>query len=241
MKAIRLFEAHEKGILRTIKAADLYALHLLAIDRNEQPNQELIRAIITEHKISSLTMLGMGYTKSEKKKLEESGELRGIGQLILLATYTAFEDYLVNKLKEYIQLDLKGNKSELVLDHLPCRSLENIKKLYSNILDIHLTKFEMDKEGKYFLEVSSPFYQKQTWESIELINKARNDIAHKGHTDKYAMHLLSYAWDAFEFVRRWVSLFDANFDHLIYEGKATSLVRQYKKRVEKTRIKRMGL
>lgn len=238
MRAIRLFEEHEKSILQTIKAADLYALHLLAIDRDEQPDRRLIREIITENKVSSLTVLGVGYKKSDKQQLEESGKLRSIGNLILLAAYTALEDYLINKFKEYVRLDLKGQKSEMVLDHLPYGGLSHIKELYKNILDIHLQKFEMNKDDKSFLDDKSPFYRKQTWDGIELIRQARNDIAHKGKTDKYVINMLSHAWDPFEFIRRWVSLFDAHFDLLIYEGRPTARIEEYKKRVPGLRKQR---
>jgi hypothetical protein len=232
MEAMYLFTELEKGILHSIKAADLYTIHLIAIQRNEQPNQQLIQDIVMNEKISGLTIFSMSYKKEEKEILKEKGYLINIGNQIILATYTALEFYLVNKFKEYFQYRLKGVNSingEKTLEKLSFRSLDNIKDLYKDILGIYLPQFEM---RDILVDGQSSFKPESAWEGITTIEKARHEIAHKGKAKTYKINILPDVWDPFNFVRRWVTLFDANFDTLIYEDSPTQLIREYQKRVE---------
>lgn len=233
MKAMSLYKELEEGILQTIKAADIYAIHLTAISRNSEPNQKQITDIIAGHKISGLTLLSMFYTEAEKKDFQAKRRLVNICNQILLATYTALEFYLTNKFKEYFQYDLKDINIlnvEAILKKLlfQFRSLDNIRDLYKDILGIYLPQFEM---SSFAVDPDSSFKPKSTWDGIRKIEKARHEIAHKGKSESYKINLLPDVWDPFDFVRRWVDLFDANFDALIYEGKSTPLIREYKKRV----------
>jgi hypothetical protein len=231
MQALSLFKELEQGILQTIKAADIYAIHLTAIHRNSQPNQQQIIDIITSNKISGLTLLSMFYTESEKKHFQAKGHLVNIGNQILLATYTALEFYLENKFKEYFQChakDVNGVKTEALLNKLSFRSLDNIRDLFKDILGIYLPLFEM---SSFAVDPDSLFKPKSTWDGIKTIEKARHEIAHEGKSKSYKVSLLPDVWDPFDFVRRWVDLFDANFDALIYENKISPLVKEYKKRV----------
>jgi hypothetical protein len=84
----------------------------------------------------------------------------------------------------------------------------------------------------FAVDPDSAFKPKNTWEGIRTIEKARHKIAHEGRSVDYKVTLLPDVWDPFDFVRRWVDLFNANFDLLIYEGKTTPLIKEYKKRVE---------
>jgi hypothetical protein len=233
MKAMYLFTELEKGILHTIKAADIYTIHLVAIQRNEQPNQQIIQDIIMNEKISGLTIFSMSYRKEEKEKLEEKGYLINIGNQIILATYTALEFYLTNKFKECFQYRLKGVNTingEKTLEKLSFRSLDNIKDLYKDILGIYLPQFEM---REILVDEHSSFKPESSWDGIKTIEKARHEIAHEGKTKAYKITILPDVWHPFNFVRRWVTLFDVNFDLFIYEGRATQLIREYQKRVER--------
>jgi len=230
MKAIDLFDDLEKSILHIIGAADLYAIHLLASSRKEKPDMELVQNILGGKRVSSLTVLEMPYTETERKELEESGILRGIGSQIVLATYTALEFYLINKFKEYFRFRFRGADAEMVakdLGKFSFRSLDEITKLYKDVLDIQLPCFEID--DKYFIDPSSSFRQKSTWAGIKAIETARHEIAHEGKAKQYKIGTLPDAWEPFELVRRWVGLFDANFDCLIYQDRPTPSIREYQR------------
>lgn len=71
-----------------------------------------------------------------------------------------------------------------------------------------------------------------TWKGIKMIEKARHDIAHKGECIEYKITIIPDAWYPFDFIRRWVALFDANFDMMIYKGGSTILFKSYNKRVK---------
>lgn len=231
VKAIDLFGDLEKSILHIIGAAGLYAIHLLASSRKEEPDRELVQSILSGKRVSSVVVLGMPYTEKERKELEESGILRDIGSQIVLATYTALESYLINKFGEYFRFRFRGADNEMVtkvLGKLSFRSLRDIAKLYKDVLDIHLSCFEIDM---YFIGASSSFRPKSTWEGITAIEKARHDIAHEGKAKDYKIGILPDAWEPFEFVRRWVELFDVNFDCLVYEDRPTPSIQEYRKRV----------
>jgi len=225
MKAITIFESQVQGILQTFKAADLYAIHLTSYHRGEECcNKQLISDIIEKDAVSGLTILSMFYTAAEKKAFQEKGHLVNIGNLIVLATYTALEIYLINKFKEYFSFRVAGASKinvSAVLDNLPHRSMDNIVELYKDILDIHLPEFEMDRIP---VDPHSSFKPKSTWLGIKTIEKARHEIAHNGKSKNYKICLLPDVWDPFNFVRRWVMLFDANFDTLIYESRTSPMV-----------------
>lgn len=233
MKAIELFQSLEDGILRIITAADLYAIHLLANSRKEDADKQLIQSLLTANHVSTITVLGIPYTETERKELEKSGVLQGIGSQIVLATYTAFEYYLKNKFDEYFQFRMRAADGAIVEGVLrkfsrSFRSLEDMTKLYKDILDIHLPSFEIDK---YFIGASSSFKPKSAWEGIKIIERARHDIAHKGKAKDYKVAILPDAWEPFEFLRRWVDSFDVNFNCLVYEDRATSIITEYREHV----------
>lgn len=233
VKAIELFGDLEKGILHILQAADLYAIHLLSNSRKEEPDQKLIQCILAGRQISTVTVLGVPYTKKERKELEESGVLQDIGNQIVLATYTALEFYLTNKFKEYFRFrvgDADGEMVEKVLGKFWFQSLKRIKALYKDLLGINLPCFEIDM---YFIGASSSFRPISTWEGITTIERARHEIAHEGRAKDYKVRILPDAWEPFDFVRRWVDQFDMKFDCLVYEGRSTHLIKEYQKRIAK--------
>ncbi|MGH7802350.1 MAG: hypothetical protein ACREOW_17275 [Thermodesulfobacteriota bacterium] len=107
--------------------------------------------------------------------------------------------------------------------------MEDIKRIYKNILGIYLAIFEMDE---IFIDDKSSFRPRTTWEGIKIIEKARHEIAHKGESTEYKITILPDVWYPCDFIRRWVGIFDYNFDEKIYKGRVTELIQNYNKRVQ---------
>jgi hypothetical protein len=229
-KAIDLFNQLEKGVSKIIKAADLYALYTMANIRNEEPPKDAIEAIIKSNNVSGWNMMGELYKVNEMNFLEQEKHFEPIGQQILMATYTVLEIYLIEKFREYYMYMLNDKDKgfvESIYKKLSFRSIDEIKDNYYNILKIHLPSFEIE----YFSSEKSNFQPNTSWDAIKLIAKARNDIAHIGKAKSYKIITPMDSWYPFEFVCRWVSFFDTNFNFLVYEKIQTSLVKDYNKRV----------
>ncbi len=229
-RPIEIFSMREKGILNIIRAADIYFIHIITKARNEEPYMNVVNAIINEKKISGFNVLGELYNDKEMKMLNEEEHVKHIGQQILLSSYAALEFYLIEKFKEYYRFILKEKNSSIVegaLKRFSFRSMEEIKKLYYEMLSIHLPSFDV----RYDSHEKSAFQPKISWDAIILLAKARNEIAHQGETSSYKIVTLMDYWYPFDFIRRWVGGFDVNFDLLIYEGRKTNLVKAHDKRV----------
>lgn len=233
MKAIDRFNQLEQGILQVIKTADVYHLCLVAELRQERPDLELIGKIIRGNAVSTLAMLGETLSESERKQMATKSYVQGITSQIVLATYTALEIYLSDKFREFFRFKLSGVNAEGVLGKLSYKSLDNLKDLFKDVLDIHLPQFEM---SHIIVDKHSSFKPKDTWAGIKEIEKARHSVAHNGIDSVKHFALLSDAWDRFDFVRRWVVQFDANFDCLIYEGRQSPLIRAYMKRLKSVSV-----
>ncbi len=216
-KAIEIFASLEIGILNLVKAADLFTIHLISIHRQTELPQELVRNILNGPNVSGFTIWGGTYRPDEIAMLEQSGHVRQIGEQIVLATYTALEIYLIQKFKEYYAHILQDKTSDFaqnMLKRFSFRSLEEIRTHYSEILDIHLPSFDIE----YFSDELSQFQQKDSWSAINLLSKARNEIAHSGTSSSYRIISPMDSWYPFDFVRRWVYQFNANFDSHFYNG-----------------------
>jgi hypothetical protein len=234
-KAIEKFNNLENGILHTIRAADVYALCIIANLRSQDVDANQIKTIITSNRISTLTLFSWAYKDKGRKFLEENTQLKNIGSQILLATYTAFELYLIEKFKEYYRYfhkSIESNIIEAALNEFSYRSLKDIKRIYRKILGIYLAQFEMDK---IIIDDKSSFRPSSTWEGIRMVEKARHEIAHKGESIEYKIAIIPDAWYPFDFIRRWVALFNANFDMMIYKELSTKLIDSYNKRVEQVK------
>jgi len=230
-QAQQVFDGLEKGILNIIKAADLFTIHLLANNRNEEPSCEVIQAILTGPAISGFSLLGESYNKEEINMFENREHVRRIGEQIILATYTAVEVYLIAKFKEYYTYFLKDIPSGLAqnsIKRFSFRSLEEIKNHFFDVLDIHLPSFEVE----YYTNTKSQFQPKDSWTALVLLAKTRNEIAHTGQSTNYKIITLMDSWYPFDFARRWVSLFDANFDFFVYQQRETELIKEYKQRLQ---------
>lgn len=235
--AIETFHKLEEGILGIIKAADIYTVHVIAKYRNSEADKDLIDRLLTANKISGFALHSWSYTDEELKAFEENGLIKDIGQQIVLATYTALEFYLIEKFKEYYRYTMKEKEIAFVensLERFSFRSLNEIKKHYWELFSIHLPAFVVD----YYSTDKSSFHPKDSWEAMRLLSDARNEIAHAGESEVYKVVTLLDAWYPFEFVRRWVVLFDANFDFLIYKGYETGPIKEYKKRLAKQELKK---
>lgn len=236
-KAINTFHKLEKGILGIINAADIYTVHVIAKYRNSEADKDLINMLLTANKISGYALHCWSYTDEELKAFEENGRIKGIGQQIVLASYTALEFYLIEKFKEYYRHTMKDKDIAFIensLDRFSFRSLNEIKKHYWDLFSIHLPSFDVE----YHSAEKSSFHPKDSWEAIRLISDARNEIAHAGESVAYKIVTLVDAWYPFDFTRRWVDLFDANFDFLIYKGYETGPVKEHKKRLAKQDLKK---
>jgi len=127
--AFGIFQIQEKGILNIIRAADIYAIHILAKLRETEPDRDLIGRILKGNKISGYNKRSIHYGKGELTQLQKGGHLKEVGQQIIVATYTAYESYLISKFKEYysfhtsavnpqiIQESLKENRISRIVGH----------------------------------------------------------------------------------------------------------------------------
>lgn len=234
---LAVFEAHARGILNIIKAADIYALHIIAAYRNTEVDEKLIKKIIKSNAISPLVFDSWSYRDNEIAALKETGHLRNIGQQIILATYTALEVYLIEKFKEYYKHSLKDKNADFIensLKRFSFRNIEEIKKHYFEILKIHLPSFNTT----YRTAEKCNWHPKDCWEGILLLEKIRNQIAHTGKSNDYKIITLMDSWYPFDFVCEWVRTFEVEFDHMIYRGKESAAIKEYKDRLAKQSAKR---
>jgi hypothetical protein len=235
--ALAAFEKNVRGILNIIKAADIYTLHIIALYRNSEIDKELIKKIIKSDAMSLLTCDGWSYQKNELIALEESGYIKNVVQQIVLATYTALEIYLIEKFKEYFRYFLRDQDAtfvEEILKIIRFRDLEEFNRYYYKLLKIHLSSFDIE----YYSDDRSSFCPKKSWEALLMIEKARNDIAHFGESKVYKVITLMDSWYPFDFVCEWVRTFDVEFDHMIYRGKESTMIKKYKDRLAKQNAKR---
>jgi hypothetical protein len=99
--ASEIFEIQEQGILNIIRAADIYAIHILAKLRASEPDKDLIDRILKHNRISGYNISSIYYGKGELDLLQKGGHLKEVGQQVIVATYMALESYLISKFEEY--------------------------------------------------------------------------------------------------------------------------------------------
>jgi len=235
IKAIDKFHELEQGVLGIVRAADIYALHVMAKIRNEEPDINVLESILSGRKISGFNVVGEAYKKNELELLEKEGHFTEIGQQIIVAAQTALESYLILKFREYYKFLSSGSSESLVeetLKRFSFRCLNDFKEAYKRFFGIHIPSFDVD----YHTSHGCNFEPKDSWEALKLIYEARNDIVHKGASINYQVSTLMDSWYPFEFVRNWVSLFDANFDSFIYHKIETRLYREHKERATRNGV-----
>jgi hypothetical protein len=228
-RAIDRFRELEQGVLGIVRAADIYALHVMAKIRRQDLDSEAVNSILSGKKISGFNLAGSLYTKHELALLEEEGHFREIGQQIIVAAHTALESYLILKFREYYRhLSISVSKEivEETLARINFRCLDDFKNAYKSFFKIHLPSFDV----QFYTSSGCNFCPTNSWQALNLVYQARNDIVHKGESTRYKVASLMDSWYPFEFVRIWVAAFDVNFDSYIYDNKETKLYREHMQR-----------
>lgn len=234
---LAVFESHVRGILNIIKAADIYALHIISDFRNAEVDRKLINKIMKSGAVSNLNIFACSYRADEIKTLEKGGHIKNIGQQIVLATYTALEVYLIEKFKEYYKHYIGDKDSDFIqnsIKRFSFRNVEEIKRHYFEILKIHLPSFEIT----YHTTEECNWCPESAWDAVLLIEKTRNQIAHSGKSINYKIITLMDSWYPFDFVCEWVRTFEVEFDNLIYRGKESAAIKEYKDRLAKQSVKK---
>lgn len=237
MKAIDKFHELETGVLGIVRASDIYARLTMCKIRNENPDIKSIMSLMSSKKISGLNLVGSAYTKEELDLLKNENFFTPIGQQIIVASHTALETYLILKFKEYYRYIFSTSDKLLIEESLKLinsklRGLDDFKEAYKKYLKIHIPSFEID----YYSSQDCNFEPKNTWNAMMLLYQTRNNIVHKGTSVDYEITSLMDSWYPFEFITRWVSLFDTNFDYFVYEKRETKLYIEYKNRAIKSKV-----
>lgn len=235
LSAIDAFKRQEENVMHLLRAADVYTQHVLAIIRGKEVDNKLISKIIEECGLSTLNYSWISYlTAEEYEKLKAEGQTRKICEEIVLSVYTAIEQYLISKFKEYLKHVLSSQQENVYIaveKRISYRSLDQIRDNYQDYLNIHLPSFDPEQRG--FDE--SWFQPRSSWEGITMLSKARNEIAHNGTSNSYNIFYLIDAYAPLHFSIRWVRLFDANFDSMIYEGRKYRFVQEHDVRYKKVK------
>jgi len=200
--------------------------------------------VLTNNHMSGYAVFGDAYDATERALLAERGQLRSIGQQVLVATYTMVESYLTNKFPEYLRFRL-GDEHKRLAEPIEksfarARSLRDISTAYDSYLDISLPHFDVEQIRT---TTDCSFSSPSAWEALLKLSDARNEIVHTGEATTLRINMLTDARYPFEFARDWVQYVDGNFDYLVYEGFRTNLILQYEKRrlaAQKTAAKKMG-
>ena len=114
----------------------------------------------------------------------------------------------------------------MIVAKISNRSIEEIKRNYSNYLNIKLPYFDIERIAT---QQNCTFEPKDAWEAISIISKSRNEIAHSGISNTYKIRSLLDCWYPYEFVNHYVIIFDANFDDYIYNSRESRLITHIKK------------
>lgn len=227
MIAIEAFRKQEENILHLLRAADVYTQHVIANMRQKPVNQELISKIVNNGCLSTMNYSWRFFlSQCEYDQLREEGQTKKICEEIVLSIYTAVEQYLISKFKEYLKhsLSIQPDRIFTAVDkRVSTRSLGQIKDNYKDYFGIDLPSFE-PKQGGF---EESWFQPTSSWEGVTMLSKARNEIAHEGTSKSYDIFYLIDAYAPLHFSTRWVSLFDANFDSMIHDKKKYSIVRRH--------------
>lgn len=235
MKAIDKFNELDQGVLGIVRAADVYAIHVMSAIKGEAPPLDSIRTILGGNKMSGWN-IGGSYSEEELLALEKKGHFKEIGQQIIVATHTALESYLILKFQEYYKHLFSGcnaNAIDISLNKFNLRCLKDFKENYVKLFGIHLPSFEFE----FIVDARCNFKPQNCWEAIRIIDESRHDIVHKGALVNYKVISPMDSWYPFEFVRKWVLLFDSCFNHFIYENRETPLYLEHKNRAIKAGIK----
>lgn len=209
------------SILSLIRCADIYGLHTLSLLRDEIADHTLIEKIIKDKEVS-LHAHSWQWTmrEEEREAFDKDGHLRSICEHIVFASYVAVEAYLIEKFKEYFSHLYKAPDQErqaLLVKGFSFRSLEEIKKLYSRFLGIGLAQFNHPQVSTY--AEAEWFDPSSCWEGLLKLEACRHQLAHGGRMNSENLVVLVDAMSVYQFSRRYVNLFDANYNDFIYNGR----------------------
>lgn len=232
--AKEIYKSQEENILNLVKAADIFALNLLAKFRNSPaPPNDTIESILNGA-VSIVNFTAFAFNESERDLLARDGHFKSIGQQILATSYTAIELYLTNKFYEYYKSAMNGLSDKFIetsINQLYIRNLKDISKLFYEFFEIHLPSFDFD----FFTGEGCNFRPSTAWDALMLLSTARNEIAHEGESVSYKITTLVDSWYPFEFTRYYVEYFEDNFDDFVYRKKVSSLVLEHNERLLKSK------
>jgi hypothetical protein len=234
--AKEIYESQEESILNLVKAADIFALNLLAKFRNNSPPPNDTIQSILDGAVSVLNFTAFAFNEPERKLLARDGHLRSIGQQIIVTSFTAIELYLTNKFYEYYRNSISGLPNRFIeasMKQLYIRSIKDVSKLFYDFFGIHLPSFDFD----FYTGEGCIFTPATAWDALMLLSTARNEIAHKGESSSYKITTLVDSWHPFDFTRYFVEHFEYNFDDFIYRQKVSTLVLEHNTRLEKSKKK----
>jgi hypothetical protein len=198
-----------------------YGLHAISLYRGEIADLNLIKRIIKEKEVS-LHAHSWQWTMREEDRdeFDKDGHLRSICEHIVFASYVAIEAYLIEKFKEYFNYIYKApdqRRQEFLMKRFSFRSLDEINKHYSRFLGIGLAQFNHPQVSTY---AEAEWFDPSTcWEGLLKLEDCRHQLAHLGRMDSINLVVLVDAMSVYQFCRYYVSLFDANYDDFIYNGR----------------------
>jgi hypothetical protein len=218
---LQSFDQACDSILSLIRCADIYGLHAISLFRGETVDLDLIERIVKE-KMVSLHAHSWRWSMREEDRdeFDKDGHLRSICEHIVFASYVAIEAYLIEKFKEYFNYMFKApdqGRQGYLMKRFSFRSLEEINKNYSRFLGIGLAQFNHPQVSTY--AEAGWFDPSSCWEGLLKLEACRNQLAHLGRMDSVKLVVLVDAISVYLFCRSYVSLFDANYDDFIYNGR----------------------
>lgn len=218
----QLFEITCGSILSLIRCADIYGIHAISLFRGESPDLPLIGRIIKEKEVS-LHSHSWQWTmrREEYDEFDNDGHLRSMCEHIVFSSYVAVEAYLKGKFKEYFDHMYKApdqERQDLLLKRISLRSLKEFEEHYRKYLRINLAVFNHPQVSTY--AEAEWFNPTTSWQGLKQLEECRNQLAHSGRMNSARLVVLVDAMSVFQFVRRYVMLFDATYDSYIYQGRA---------------------
>jgi hypothetical protein len=218
----QLFEITCGSILSLIRCADIYGIHAISLFRGESPDLPLIGRIIKEKEVS-LHAHSWQWTmrREEYDEFDNDGHLRSMCEHIVFSSYVAVEAYLKGKFKEYFDHMYKTpdqERQDLLLKRISLPSLQEIEEQDRKYLRINLADFNHPQVSTY--AEAEWFNPTTSWQGLKQLEKCRNELAHSGRMNSARLVVLVDAMSVFQFCRRYVKLFDANYDSCIYQGRA---------------------
>ncbi len=202
--ALEIFRIHHESIKRLIRANDVYDLIKMYAQRKDDILLDLAINVVNSEGISSITESKDIYgADDEISEVEEGQYLAYACEQSIQSTYTAFEKYLVNKYWELFRTKGLGSYSS---DAKRFMGLSSIADIYHSKLNIDLKAFS---DQQIELNEDDWFFAETPWHAIEILQQAKNEIAHEGQSSRYQITQVEDAFFVHVFIGQWVHAFDA--------------------------------